>query len=112
MNFIIDGGWQFMIPLIVLLFVIIVLFVKSLKVNTEKNSKLIRSIGLFCFVFGVFEFVLGLLGALEAISVATSVSYQVLAGGFRVGLIAPTFGLFIFVLSRLFDIILLWKRED
>lgn len=112
MKFIIEGGWQFMIPLIALLLLVIFLFVRGLKANTEKNSNLIKSIGLFSFVFGVLGFVLGMLNALDAIAIATSVSRQVLAGGFRVGLITPTFGLFIFLVARLFDIILLWRREN
>ncbi|WP_408047695.1 MotA/TolQ/ExbB proton channel family protein [Tenacibaculum crassostreae] len=112
MNFIIEGGWQFMVPLVALLLLVIFLFVKGLKVNTEKNSSLIKSIGLFSFVFGVLGFVLGMLGALEAIAMANGVSHQVLAGGFKVGLLAPTFGLFIFLVARLFDIVLLWKRES
>ncbi|CAM1360594.1 conserved membrane hypothetical protein [Tenacibaculum sediminilitoris] len=112
MNFIIEGGWTFMIPLLALLVLVVILFIRGMKNNTEKNSKLIKSISLFSFVFGVLGFVLGMLGALKAISMANDIAPQVLAGGFRVGLIAPTFGLFIFLLGRLFDIILLWKREN
>ncbi len=112
MRFIIEGGAPFMITLIVLLILTVFLFIKGLKNNTEKNAKLIKSISLFSFVFGVFSFVLGMLGALEAIAIATEIAPQVLAGGFKVGLIPPTFGLFIYLLGRLFDIILLWKRES
>ncbi len=111
MRFIIEGGWQYMVSLIVLLIIVILLFVRGLKNNTEKNSKLIRSISLFSFVFGVFSFVLGMLSALEAIAMANDIAPQVLAGGFKVGLLPPTLGLFIFLVGRLFDIILLWKRE-
>ena len=112
MDFIIEGGAPFMITLIVLLILTVFLFVRGLKNNTEKNAKLIKSISLFALVFGVFEFVLGMLGGLEAIAMATSVSRSVLVEGLRVGLLAPTLGLFIYLLGRLFDIILLWKRES
>ncbi|TDQ22860.1 MotA/TolQ/ExbB proton channel family protein [Tenacibaculum caenipelagi] len=112
MNFIIEGGWMFMVPLVVLLGVVIVLFFFGLKNNTEKNSKLIKSISLFSFVFGVLGFVIGMLAALGAIAnTNNNIPPQILAGGLKVGLIAPTFGLIIFLLGRLFDIILLWKRE-
>ena len=71
MNFILEGGPIFMVPLVLLLIVIVYLFVKGLKDNTEKNQKLINSLALFSFVFGVLGFVIGLLGALEDISNAT-----------------------------------------
>jgi len=112
MNFIIEGGAPFMITLVVLLILIVILFIRGLKNNSGKNAELLKSISLFALVFGVFEFVLGMLGGLEAIAMATSVSSSILAGGLKVALIAPTFGLFIFLLGRLFDIVLLWKRED
>ncbi|CAM1339363.1 hypothetical protein [Tenacibaculum aestuarii] len=112
MRFIIEGGAPFMITLIVLLLLTVFLFVRGVKNNTEKNAKLIKSISLFSFVFGVFSFVLGMLGGLEAIAIANDIAPQVLVGGLRVGLLAPTLGLFIYLLGRLFDIILLWKRES
>ncbi|ARV16218.1 MotA/TolQ/ExbB proton channel family protein [Polaribacter sp. SA4-12] len=111
MKFIIEGGPLFMITLLILLIVIVVLFIKGLKDNTEKTHKLISSLALFSFVFGVLGFVIGLLQALEMISVANSVSSQVLAVGFRVGLLAPTFGMIIFLIGKLFTIILTWKKK-
>jgi biopolymer transport protein ExbB/TolQ len=112
MNFILEGGPIFMVPLVLLLIVIVFLFVKGLKDNTEKNQKLINSIALFSFVFGVLGFVIGLLGALEDISeINGDISNQVLAGGFKVGLLAPTFGMVIFLLGKLFTIILTWMKK-
>jgi flagellar motor component MotA len=88
------------------------LFIKGLKDITEKNQKLINSFSLFAFVFGVLGFVIGLLGALEAISeMPGDISNQVLAGGFKVGLLAPTFGMVIFLLGKLFSIILTWMKK-
>jgi mannose/fructose/N-acetylgalactosamine-specific phosphotransferase system component IID len=107
MNFILEGGPIFMVPLVLLLIVIVLLFVKGLKNNTEKNQKLINSLALFSFVFGVLGFVIGLLGALEDIAaMRDDIAPQVLAGGFKVGLLAPTFGMVIFLLGKLFTIIL------
>lgn len=112
MNFILEGGPLFMVPLLLLLIVIVILFVKGLKDNTEKTHKLINSLALFSFVFGVLGFVIGLLGALKAISeMNEDISNQVLAGGFKVGLLAPTFGMVIFLLGKLFSIILIWKKK-
>ncbi len=106
MNFILEGGPIFMVPLLILLIIVVILFVKSLQNNTEKNLKLIKEISMFAFVFGVLGFVIGLLGALNNIAVASDVSRQVLAAGFKVGLLSPTFGMIIFLVGRLFTIIL------
>ena len=111
MNILIEGGIVFMLPLLILLITVIVLFVKGLKNNTDKNRKLLNSIGLFSLVFGVLGFVIGLTGALEAIAAnQASISSQVLAGGLKVALISPTFGMIIFLLGRLFSIILVSKK--
>ena len=101
-----------MVPLLILLIVIVILFVKGLKDNSEKTYKLINSLALFSFVFGVLGFVIGLLGALEAISVNSgNISPEILAGGFKVGLLSPTFGMVIFLLGKLFTIILTWMKK-
>jgi flagellar motor component MotA len=111
MNFILEGGPVFMVSLLILLIVIVILFVKGLKDNSEKSNKLIKEISLFAFVFGVLGFVIGFLGALEDIANASDISHQVLAGGFKVGLLAPTFGMVIFLLGKLFTIILTWMKK-
>ena len=110
MNFIMEGGPLFMVPLVLLLLTIAGLFVKGLKNHSEKTVKLINSLALFAFVFGVLGFVIGFLGALEDISKASDISKQVLAGGFRVGLLSPTFGMIIFLIGKLFSIVLIWKK--
>lgn len=112
MNFIMNGGPIFMVPLVILLIIILILFVKSIKNNSEKNRKLINSLALFSFVFGVLGFIVGLIGALETISLSNNtVSPQVLAGGFKIGLISPTFGTIIFLIGKLFGIILTSKNN-
>ncbi|SEB67930.1 MotA/TolQ/ExbB proton channel family protein [Tenacibaculum sp. MAR_2009_124] len=107
-----QGGYLFMVPLLIMLLLVVFLFIRGIKANTEKNSRLLKSVGLFSLVFGVLGFIIGMLGALEAISIADSISQQVLTGGLRIALIAPTFGLIILVIARLFDIVLLWMRGE
>ena len=107
-----NGGPIFMVPLIILFIIILILFVKSIKNNSEKNRKLINSMALFSFVFGLLGFIVGLIGALNIISSSNStVSPQVLAGGFKIGLIPPTFGTIIFLIGKLFGIILTSKNN-
>lgn len=98
--------------LLFLLIIVIFLFIKGLKNNTIKNSNLLKELGLFAFVFGVLGFVIGLRGALIAISMANDVAPQVLAGGFSIGLIPPVFGLIIYLIAKLLTIILAFKREE
>lgn len=111
MNFIMEGGPIIMVPLLIILIIITILFVKGLKNNSEKTYKLINSISLFAFVFGILGFVIGLLGALEDMSNANDIAPQVLAGGFKVGLLSPTFGMVIFLVGKLFSIILMSKKN-
>lgn len=111
MNFILEGGPIFMVPLLLLLIIIVVLFLKGLKNNSEKNLKLIKEISLFAFVFGVLGFVIGLLGALEDMAQANDIAPQVMAGGFKAGLLSPTFGMVIFLIGKLFTIILTSKEK-
>jgi hypothetical protein len=111
MNFIMQGGPIFMVPLLLLQIAIFILFVKGLKDNSEKTIKLIKELGLFAFVFGVLGFIIGMLGALEEISQSTDIAPQVLAGGFKIGLLSTTFGLVIFLIGKLFSIILISKKS-
>jgi len=106
-----EGGPIFMVPLLLLLIAIIVLFVKGLKDNSEKTRNLLKELSLFSFVFGVLGFIIGLLGALEELAISSDIAPQVLAGGFKVGLLSPTFGLVIFLIGKLFSIILISKKS-
>jgi len=112
MNFILEGGANFMVPLLAILITVIILIFKGFKNNTNKNIQLLKSIGLFAFTLGIFSFTIQMTQALEMIAIANSVSHGVLAVGFKVGLIAPTFGLFIFLVARLAIIALLWKQKE
>ena len=107
-----NGGPIFMVPLIILFIIILILFVKNIKNNSEKNKKLINSLALFSFVFGLLGFILGLVGALKIISLSNStVAPEVLAGGLKLGLIPPTLGTIIFLIGKLFGIILTSKNN-
>lgn len=107
-----DGGPIFMVPLLMLLIIIVFFFFKGIKNNTEKTHKLINAFALFSFVFGVLGFVIGLLGALEALSAnAGNISPNALAGGFKIGLLSPTFGIVIFLIGKLCSIILTWMKK-
>lgn len=102
----------FSIPLLATLITVIVLIFKGLKNNTTKNTQLLKSIGLFALAFGVLGFINDALNSLEMIAIANSVSPGVLAVGFKYALYIPTFGLIIFLITRLGVITLLWKQKE
>lgn len=107
-----DGGYQFMIPLCILLIAAIFLIVRGVKNNTEKNLKLIKSVSLFALVFGFLGFTLGLISALDKISQANDIAPQVLAGGFKLGILPPTFGMLIFLVGRAGVILLIGLDKE
>ena len=61
MNFILEGGPIFMIPLLILLAVIVILFGKGIKNNTEKAHKLINSTSLFALIRLFFDYYLSII---------------------------------------------------
>ena len=96
-----DGGPTFMYPILILLIVSILLIIKGIKNNTEKNLQLLKSISLFVLVFGFLGFTIGLIGALDKIvEVNGDIAPQILAGGFKLGILPPTFGMFTFLVGR------------
>jgi biopolymer transport protein ExbB/TolQ len=70
------------------------------KATTNKRQKTIRNhffIGSLALLIGIFGQVLGIMQALDAFEAYDNVSLSVLAGGFRVTMIAPAYGLVLFV---------------
>ena len=57
----------------------------------------VLQIGIFSFFFGILSQAIGLIEALQAIEMMGDVSPAMLAGGLRVSMIAPVFGLMIFL---------------
>jgi len=109
-----DGGSFFMYPLLIILILVIILIVKGFlkRENVKKTISLISSITLFAVVWGFFGQMIGLIGAFDSIELAGDISPGVLAGGMKIGFLAPLFGLFIFLVGRLGIIILTWMQKD
>lgn len=113
MNLLQEGGSTFMYPILILLIVSIVLIIKGVKSNTEKNLNLLKAISLFVLVFGFLGFTIGLIGALDTIvSVNGDIAPQILAGGFKVGILPPTFGMFTFLVGRAGVIALIGMKKE
>jgi len=67
--------------------------------ETRKKLKYIKSLGLFAFVAGFMGQLLGMYQALNLIEKAGSISPGILAGGLKVSMITPLYGMLIFLIS-------------
>jgi biopolymer transport protein ExbB/TolQ len=104
------GGISFMLPIYLMWIAVIILSVKFLINYFSKNkdlqklakqNSLILFLGSFAFLFGLLGQILGLYGALQAIQSAGDISPAIMAGGLRVSLIAPLYGLVLLVISSI-----------
>ncbi|WP_347175118.1 hypothetical protein [Polaribacter uvawellassae] len=108
-----DGGPTFMYPLLILLLTSVFLIVRGIKNNTTKNLNLLKSIGLFALVFGFLGFTIGLIDALDRIvEIKGDIATPVLAGGFKIGILPPTFGMFTFLVGRAGIILLTGLKKE
>jgi flagellar motor component MotA len=107
-----EGGYFFMVPLMILLIAIIVLIVKQLisKKSQTKTIKLLQSLGLFAFVWGIFGQVIGLIEALDTIEFIDGVSINIVAGGLKRTFLPTLFGAVVFLFAR-FGIIIMQLKE-
>ena len=68
----------------------------------DSKLNVIKSLGLFAFVFGLLGQFIGMYGALQAIaSMQVEISPAILAGGIKVSSICSMYGMIIFVISYL-----------
>lgn len=65
----------------------------------DKDPSLIKSIGLFALVTGVFAQLIGIFSAFQFIEKAGSVTPALLAGGLKVSMITTIYGVLIFLIS-------------
>ena len=103
-----EGGPLFMYTTLFILIVIIALLIRGfIKPNTRpKTITLVSSISLFVLVWGFLGQMLGLISAFDAVQVAGDVSPAILAGGLKVAILSPLFGMIVFLIARIGIIIL------
>ena len=109
-----EGGPFFMYTMLLILLVVLFLFFTALfkKGNTNKIVSLISSFGLFVLIWGVLGMFIGFISAFDAIQAAGDISPTVLAGGIKVGLLSPVFGMVTFLIARLGIIILTLVKKN
>ncbi|TYQ00451.1 hypothetical protein C7447_1011067 [Tenacibaculum adriaticum] len=60
---------------------------------------------------GFLGHMIGMITALDTLSVNSDIAYDVLAGGIKVGLLSPVFGMIVFLIARLGIIGLILKKK-
>lgn len=103
-----EGGPLFMYTTLFLLFVILALLIRGfVKPTTRKKTiTLVSSISLFVLVWGFLGQMLGLIGAFDAVQAAGDIAPSILAGGLKVAILSPLFGMIVFLIARIGIIIL------
>lgn len=110
----IEGGWLFMtlisLATITALGLTLKVFADILTGNPNArfspNSIIIA--GSLAFMLGILGQTIGIYQALIAIQHAGDVSPAIMFGGFKVSLIAPMYGLFVFVITLLIRLVLVF----
>lgn len=111
-NRFLEGGALFMSIILICLLLSIFFTVKSvfnIKTNIETSKKMLKlisvsgSLGLAIGVMGAF---IGLITAFDVIEASGGAEPTIIAGGLKVALLSPLFGLFTFSVSRISILIL------
>ncbi|AUC21999.1 MULTISPECIES: hypothetical protein [Polaribacter] len=111
METITNGYPLFIIPLIIIFIITIILLIKSIKNNTQKNRELVKQISLFALVFGFGCLFQELFWIFEMVAIATDSSAGVLAVGFKYSITPTIIGMTIFLIARLGIIGLIIKEK-
>jgi len=107
-----QGGALFMSLILICLLMSIFYTVKSiLKINTDKETskKILKHIsdsGTLGLALGVMGAFLGLVSAFDVLEASGAAEPSIIAGGLKVALLSPLFGLFTFSVSKLAILIL------
>ena len=108
-----DGGPIFTYTILLLLIVIIALFVKAIieKNYGKKSQSILGSIGWLALAWGYMGRTFGLIMGFDNIAAAGEIAPQHLAGGIKMAILGPLFGITVFILARLAILILQIKSK-
>jgi len=104
----IDGGLVFTVPILLLLIAILGLFLWGFlkKGNHEKAVSLLIHLGWLAVAWGFLGRTFGLINAFNQVEAAGELTPRLLAGGMKMALVDPLFGIFVFIIARLGIILL------
>ena len=103
-----EGGLGYMLTLSFLFVFLVILFGRYLFTRHHNKTveawivKGIRQVGLFCFFFGLFIQIVGLIQGFNTIEAAGDISPGLLAGGLKVSFYPTAYGLLILLVSQVF----------
>jgi len=103
-----DGGVGITFLIFIALIFIVALFIKELikEGDREKSIKLISSIAWFALAWGFLGRTIGLVKAFDTVQAAGELTPKMVAGGLKMALVGPIFGIFVFAMARLGIIVL------
>lgn len=103
-----DGGPFFTYPMVIMLVVILILFVRGLskKGNNEKTVSLLISFGWFAVAWAFLGHTFGLITAFDSIGAHGELAPQYVADGLKIALLNLLMGAVLFLIARLSIIIL------
>jgi hypothetical protein len=111
-NRFLEGGALFMSLILICLLISIYFTVKSLlniKTNIEISKKMLKHIsdsGTLGLALGVMGAFIGLITAFDVLEATGEADPSIIAGGLKIALLSPLFGLFTFSVSKLAILIL------
>ena len=111
-NRFIEGGALFMSLILICLLISIYFIVKSIlniKTNNDVSIKMLKHIndsGTLALALGFLSAFLGLISAFDVLEATGEADPSIIAGGLKVALLSPLFGLFTFSVSKLAILIL------
>ena len=108
-----DGGPVFTYTIFMLLLVLSGLFIWAL-VNKEFSKKwrsILANVGWVALAWGYLGRTFGLIVAFDNIAAAGEITPQHMAGGLKMALLGPMFGIVTFVLARIFILVLQVKSK-
>ena len=106
-NRFLEGGAFFMSLILICLLISIYFIVKStlnIKTNNDISKKMLKHIndsGILAMILGFLGAFLGLLSAFDILEATGQAAPSIIAGGLKIALLSPIFGLFTFAISRL-----------
>lgn len=108
-----DGGVYITYPILILLVVMVVLFVRVTlgKADFEKTKSLIVSISWFCIAWGYLGRTIGLISAFDKIQAAGDISPSMFASHLKMALVGPLIGILTFLIARVLIIILVARNK-
>ena len=81
----------------------------SVIIAFSKKQELIKSLGVLAFIIGLLSAILGLYSAFNVIEQMGDVAPAILAGGVRIAFTNLIYGLIIYMISLVLDIIGKWR---